>query len=380
MLSIRVRIFFSLMLQRIKMFSKNRRLSKNIENEMKEIGNMPLNTKNKAGTLIVKCDDIGDFILWQHTIEHFKEKASRPFYFVGNKVLQEYYETAFPFADKAIWIDKSKWKEADYRQSMYNEVASFNAEIAITTCFTRNLFLDDMLILSSQASQKIAWSMKHHIYYQTWLQQDNFLTQVIESENIHLLEYFRNIEFVEKVYNYSIPKEITTIKNPVKKNQLIIVPLASVPSKSWGVENIIATIQQIDLHFEKIILVGGPDAVAACTEIEKSIQNNKIINLANKTSLSELFDLIAQSKLVISPDTAAMHMAILSKTPLIAIANGTMWQRFTNYQPYVNSFYKLITPPHVSMQENKLKIHFTRAEINEISMVEVVSAVNTFLN
>jgi ADP-heptose:LPS heptosyltransferase len=380
MLSIRVRIFFSLMLQRIKMFSKNRRLSKNIENEIKEIGNMPLNTKNKAGTLIVKCDDIGDFILWQHTIEHFKEKASRPFYFVGNKVLQEYYETAFPFADKAIWIDKSKWKEADYRQSMYNEVASFNAEIAITTCFTRNLFLDDMLILSSQASQKIAWSMKHHIYYQTWLQQDNFLTQVIESENIHLLEYFRNIEFVEKVYNYSIPKEITTIKNPVKKNQLIIVPLASVPSKSWGVENIIATIQQIDLHFEKIILVGGPDAVAACTEIEKSIQNNKIINLANKTSLSELFDLIAQSKLVISPDTAAMHMAILSKTPLIAIANGTMWQRFTNYQPYVNSFYKLITPPHVSMQENKLKIHFTRAEINEITIVEVVNAVNTFLN
>jgi ADP-heptose:LPS heptosyltransferase len=368
------------MLQRIKMFSKNRRLSKNIENEMKEIGNMPLNTKNKAGTLIVKCDDIGDFILWQHTIEHFKEKASRPLYFVGNKVLQEYYETAFPFADKAIWIDKSKWKEADYRQSMYNEVASFNAEIAITSCFTRNLFLDDMLILSSQASQKIAWSMKHHIYYQTWLQQDNFLTQVIESENIHLLEYFRNIEFVEKVYNYSISKEITTIKNPVKKNQLIIVPLASVPSKSWGVENIIATIQQIDLHFEKIILVGGPDAVAACTEIEKSIQNNKIINLANKTSLSELFDLIAQSKLVISPDTAAIHMAILSKTPLIAIANGTMWQRFTNYQPYVNSFYKLITPPHVSMQENKLKIHFTRAEINEITIVEVVNAVNTFLN
>lgn len=368
------------MLQRIKMFSKNRRLSKNIENEMKEIGNMPLNTKNKAGTLIVKCDDIGDFILWQHTIEHFKEKASRPFYFVGNKVLQEYYETAFPFADKAIWIDKSKWKEADYRQSMYNEVASFNAEIAITTCFTRNLFLDDMLILSSQASQKIAWSMKHHIYYQTWLQQDNFLTQVIESENIHLLEYFRNIEFVEKVYNCSIPKEIIAVKNPVKKSQLIIVPLASVPSKSWGVENIIATIQQIDLHFDKIILVGGPDAVAACTEIEQSIQNNKIINLANKTSLSELFDLIAQSKLVISPDTAAMHMAILSKTPLIAIANGTMWQRFTNYQPYVNSFYKLITPPHVSMQENKLKIHFTRAEINEITIVEVVNAVNTFLN
>ncbi len=380
MLSIRVRIFFSLMLQRIKMFSKNRRLSKNIENEMKEIGNMPLNTKNKAGTLIVKCDDIGDFILWQHTIEHFKEKASRPIYFVGNKVLKEYYETRFPFADKAIWIDKSKWKEADYRQSMYDKIASLNAETAISTCFTRNLFLDDMLVLSSQASRKIAWSMKHHIYYQTWLQHNNFLTQVIESENIHFLEYFRNIELVEKVYNCSIPKEIIAVKNQVKKNQLIFVPLASVPSKSWGVENIVTTIQQIDLYFEKIILVGGPDAVAACTEIEKSIQNNKIINLANKTSLSELFDLIAQSKLVISPDTAAMHMAILSKTPLIAIANGTMWQRFTNYQPYVNSFYKLITPPHVSMQENKLKIHFTRAEINEITIVEIINAVNTFLN
>ena len=92
-----------------------------------------------------------------------------------------------------------------------------------------------------------------------------------------------------------------------------------------------------------------------------------------------MFDLIAESQLVISPDTAALHMAILSKTPLIAIANGTMWQRFTNYQPFVKSFYKLITPRHVSMQENKLKIHFTRAEINEISVREVVNAVNTFL-
>ena len=379
MLPIRVRIFFSLMLQRIKKFSKNRRLFKDIENEMKLIGAKSFNTNNKAGTLIVKCDDIGDFILWQHTIDHFKEKASRPIYFVGNKVLKEYYETAFPFADKAIWIDKSKWKDLNYRSSMYDQVASLGAEIAISTCFTRNLFLDDMLILSSLASQKIAWSMKHHIYYATCLQQNNFLTRVVESENRYLLEYFRNLELVEKIYHCSIPKEITTIKNPTQKNQLIFVPLASVPSKSWDVQNCIATIQEIDSHFEKIILVGGPDSTEVCAKIEKSLQNNKIKNLSNKTSLTELFDLIAESQLVISPDTAALHMAILSKTPLIAIANGTMWQRFTNYQPFVKSFYKLITPRHVSMQENKLKIHFTRAEINEISVREVVNAVNTFL-
>lgn len=350
-----------------------------VVNEMKQIGKMSLNTTPKAGTLIVKCDDIGDFILWQHTIEYFKKKASYPIYFVGNKVLKEYYETEFPFADKVIWIDKSKWKEVAYRTLIYQDIASLNAEIAISTCFTRNLFLDDMLVLSSQASQKIAWSMKHHIYYANWLQQNNFLTQVIESNHLYMLEYFRNLELVEKVYECSIPKEIKTIEKLDKKNQLVIVPLASVPSKSWDIKNIIATIEQVSTHFEKIILVGGPDSIATCAEIEKALQNNKLINRSNKTNLSELFDLIAESKLVISPDTAAMHMAILSKTPLIAITNGTMWQRFTNYQPYMNSFYKLITPPHVVMQKNKLKINFTRAEINEIKVAEVVNAVNTFL-
>jgi ADP-heptose:LPS heptosyltransferase len=92
-----------------------------------------------------------------------------------------------------------------------------------------------------------------------------------------------------------------------------------------------------------------------------------------------LFDLIANSRLVISPDTAAMHMAILSETPLIAITNGTMWQRFTNYQSYIKSFYKLITPAHISLQKDKLKINYTRAEINEIKEAEVVNAVEEFL-
>ena len=379
MFSIRVRLFFSLTLQRIKSFSKNRSLMKNVVNEMKRIGEMSLNTIPKAGTLIVKCDDIGDFILWQHTIEHFKKKASHPISFVGNKVLKEYYETEFPFAEKVIWIDKSKWKEVAYRTLIYHEIASLNAETAISTCFTRNLFLDDMLVLSSQASQKIAWSMKHHIYHANWLQQNNFLTQVIESNHLYMLEYFRNLELVEKVYGCSIPKEIKAVKILAKKNQLVIVPLASVPSKSWNVKNIISTIQQVSSHFENIILVGGPDSVSTCAEIEKTLQNSKVINHSNKTSLSELFDLIAESKLVISPDTAAMHMAILSKTPLIAITNGTMWQRFTNYQPSINSFYKLITPPHVLIQKNKIKINFTRAEINEIKVTEVVNAVHTFL-
>jgi ADP-heptose:LPS heptosyltransferase len=352
---------------------------KNVENEMKRIGEMSLNTIPKAGTLIVKCDDIGDFILWQHTIEHFKKKASHPISFVGNKVLKEYYETDFPFADKVIWIDKSKWKDVAYRTLIYHEVASLNAETAISTCFTRNLFLDDMLVLSSQAFQKIAWSMKHHIYHATWLQQDIFLTQVMASNNLYLLEYFRNLELVEKIYDCSIPKEIKVVKKVAKKNHLVIVPVASVPSKSWNVKNSISTIQQVSIHFEKIILVGGPDSVSTCAEIEKTLQNSKVINRSNKTSLSELFDLIAESKLVISPDTAAMHMAILSNTPLIAITNGTMWQRFTNYEPFIFSFYKLITPPHVLIQKNKLKINFTRAEINEIKVTEVVNTVQAVL-
>jgi ADP-heptose:LPS heptosyltransferase len=109
------------------------------------------------------------------------------------------------------------------------------------------------------------------------------------------------------------------------------------------------------------------------------LQNSKVINRSNKTSLSELFDLIAESKLVISPDTAAMHMAILGNTPLIAITNGTMWQRFTNYEPFIDSFYKLITPPHVVLDKNKMKINFTRAEINEIKVAEVVNNVQDIL-
>ena len=55
-----------------------------------------------------------------------------------------------------------------------------------------------------------------------------------------------------------------------------------------------------------------------CSILQENLGDN-VINLCGKTSLRELAAVISLSKLVLSPDSAAMHLASSLQVPVISL-------------------------------------------------------------
>ncbi len=373
-------LFVSTILQKRKSVKQFFGLQSFVKKELQHIDAMPQSKETRQGTLVVKCDDIGDFLVWQQVIPVLKSKAKSPLYFVGNKAIKSLYETYFDFADKVIWLDKSLWHDAAYRHELYNEISRLNVQVAFSPLFTRNFTLDDLLVLASHAPEKPAWSVKHHTYFPDFKLLENRWTSVLQSDKPVQLEYFRNNELISKLYNASIPEQFQVLfPNFNKHNTLVVVPVASAKSKSWKAEYFAQCINKVKPHFDRIILLGGANTIAVASQIAEQVNDSKLINLVDQTKLNELFAFIGEARLLLTVDTFAAHMGPLCATDTVVIGNGTNWQRFGDYEGKIKSGFKLILPPGYKKDYAKTKVHYSSSEIQEIEVDTVVKAIEGLL-
>lgn len=355
-----------------------RKLTSQAKTDLQFIDDLPQNAQDKQGTLIVKCDDIGDFLVWQQVIPTILEKAQKPIVFVGNAAIKSLYDEYFDFADEVIWVKKQQWTDVNYRQQLYQTVSKLNVSVALTTLFTRNVIMDDLIVKAAKAHQSYAWSIQHHAYFPKFELADDLFTHPVKSNDKVKLEYFRNIEFINLIYKTELPYTFKPLFPNFKKyNTLIVVPVASAGSKTWSKEHFASTIQQVLNDFDKIILLAGSNGVEAAEYIVNTVNSPKIINLVNQTKLYEAFAFIGEARALLTLDTFTSHVGVLTKTDTVLVSNGTNWQRFANYAPYVESTFISLMPEHVDLDDQKVKTKYSSKEIQTIKVSRVVYALKS---
>ena len=115
--------------------------------------------------------------------------------------------------------------------------------------------------------------------------------------------------------------EIKNAKALIQNNQriLTISPASAKAAKNWTVEGYIQVAKHAISKGFKIVLVGnGKTDTLMCNQISQAL-NDKCINLCSKTTLRELAAVISLSSVVISPDSAAMHLASSLDIPVISL-------------------------------------------------------------
>lgn len=381
--SLRVKLFVSTFIQKKRNRKRYKGIRSQTASDLESIRNLGRSATERKGTLIAKCDDIGDFIVWQQVIPLLETHAKRPLYFVGNKTVKPIYETYFDFADEVLWIDKSQWHDQAYRMNVYEQVSSWNVGEAMTTLFTRNFIMEDMIVLASGAVKTYAWDRQIHPYFPKFDDLDPLFSNSIHVDPNELakLEYLRNIEFVEKIYGLP-PQQVFKPLFPDfrKHSTLVVIPVASMRSKTWAAEKFARTIQRVMHRFDRIILLGGANAIPASEIICDRIKDPKLVNLVNQTKLTEIFAFIGEARLVLTLDTFSAHLGPLCVTDTVVIANGTSWQRFLDYEPFVRSKYRLVLPPHFKKVHSKVKLYYNGSEIQTIQVDAVVKAIEEVLN
>ena len=107
----------------------------------------------------------------------------------------------------------------------------------------------------------------------------------------------------------------------VKRVGLVVGSSPKWPTKRWPVEFFLELSKRLVRELKcEIVLIGseGEGVPAELFEKEK-----KILNLIGKTSLSDLVPLIRHLDVLVTGDTAPLHIAAASQTPVVALFGPT---------------------------------------------------------
>lgn len=100
---------------------------------------------------------------------------------------------------------------------------------------------------------------------------------------------------------------------------LAINPGSSCPSKIWPQENFVQVAEKLSgLYNFKILILAGPKEMYLADKLAREIKA-KVINLAGKTSISQLASILKRCTLFISNDSGPVHVASALGTPVISI-------------------------------------------------------------
>jgi ADP-heptose:LPS heptosyltransferase len=222
---------------------------------------------------------------------------------------------------------------------------------------------------------------------------DKYYTKLISASNKVLFEFHRNKEFFEKVLNKNIiveklffleKKIVSENKFPI--NYAVISPGASSPIKQWKINGFVEVCNYLIKSFGlSIVLVGDFSDKVLSNEIKAKVKSENIINKCGETNLVQLVRLVSNSKLVISNDSAVIHMTAAIGKRGICITRGQLFGRFNPYPKEICNNIKTIYPPDIMNNLDKfdclsqkykygsdLDINSIRAEDVKESVTEVM--------
>jgi ADP-heptose:LPS heptosyltransferase len=192
----------------------------------------------------------------------------------------------------------------------------------------------------------------------------------------------RNIDDIKPELWVSKPEQ-NVLKDIVDSNGTTIglFPGASDCIRCWNVENYAKLTDSINYEVDAYVLFGGPNDANLASEIERLLEKAqpglKIVNLAGKTTLQELYKCISECSVLISMESAGLHMGITAGVPTVGIAGGGHYGRFI---PWGDKTKNIVLTEKLDCFNCNWRCDRERIEcIEGVTPAEVASAVNRLL-
>ena len=167
-----------------------------------------------------------------------------------------------------------------------------------------------------------------------------FFTEIIDyKKSLHEVE--RNLAFL-KVFDISVSEKEFPSLYPSKEDSAVvdkflgdskvshgekmiaIAPGSVWNTKRWLPERFSDLAKKISQTGMNVVLVGGKEDERLCGDIEKEVKNPKVISAAGKLSVVQSAELMRRCKVLVTNDSAPLHMAVAMRTPVVAIFGATV--------------------------------------------------------
>ena len=114
-----------------------------------------------------------------------------------------------------------------------------------------------------------------------------------------------------------LPLNLPDAPVSLKTGYVVLNPSASKAERNWTTEGYQAVIDRLVSKGHQVVLTGGVSQAEKA--LASQFEQDAVVNLVGKTSLPEMFTVLANAKLVISPDTGPAHMTTLVGTPVLGL-------------------------------------------------------------
>ena len=113
-------------------------------------------------------------------------------------------------------------------------------------------------------------------------------------------------------------------KNNIDGKYIVIHPVNSWPNRTWSEENWIKLSDELVEMGYKVVAIGKDSSETGFFNVKKPVHqmNDNIINLLNKTSISETWHLINNAAAVITMDSGILHLAGTTDTTIIHLGSS----------------------------------------------------------
>jgi len=315
--------------------------------------------------LIIKTDEIGDYILFRNHLKHIRNSdkyRNHKITIVGNSAWQPVFNRYdAEFADDVIWINKKRFnRDLVYRFGVFRAVRQLATTEVLNCIFSRSFKLDDGFAFVATGKTKIAMKGNNANRPKFAPNIDAAIyTRIIEAGNERMFETVRNSNYISIVLGLKglpIDCRFPFIGNYPVPNQnyfTIFVGAGNKEERRWPIENFVKCVKYIVGKYGLFpIVCGGPGDEAYAAEFVNKY-GGSVLNLAGKTTIPEFIDLSARARLLLSVDTGPVHMAAAAGGTVVALFSGVYYKRYAPYPKETSpTFYSVFADFVDKMIEN----------------------------
>jgi len=308
---------------------------------------IPMPSKTNDHVLIVRLDNIGDFILWLGAAAALRAHYARPKYrlcLVANIAWSDFAESLGIF-DEVITVNPGRLKKSlGYRYRVMRQIRRLRCGVAINPLYSRSVFGCDDVVRTCGARERVGWDGDcNNISPLMKFFTDRWYTRLIPHDGPDVRDLELNAEFASCITGSPGISEIPYLQS---ENSLLPEILSAAPyyvfcpgaaqsGRQWGSKNFSELASRI--HRETGwtgVICGSAVDTRAAQQIQKETLA-PLIDWTGRSTLQQLAAILNASKLLVANETGAVHMAAAVRTRAVCVLGGGHFGRFLPYGPRI---------------------------------------------
>ncbi len=355
-----------------------------------EIAAMQSTAPKAKKLLLIRLDDIGDYLLFRDTLATYKQSPRWEGYeitLLGYTLWKDLFEMADTASvDKTIWINKHEcFANPDFFRGICQNLRNEGFSVVICPSRIRPLLLDDLFMLAADTPLNIGsgndFSNKELNIASDKLYQELYADEIMNHEflfNKAFATWCNKVAIDTGRLTFPIP----AAPSPSPQPYVLCFVGASVQSRRWPAERWIEFVKLCNAAGKKLIIAGGKNDLPVAETI---IAATSVESITGKVSLPEMVNWIAHAQTTITNDTMASHLSVALARPTVVIASGDNFFKFSEYKAAgIKGVITLYPAVFLKKWAKRNHLNFKNhiAVTNDIASIpatEVFAALNTVL-